>query len=242
MASSSSVSVAEAHTPDRLIGLTRCGAGPSRTACGTDHPPRLSSLSDTNRSWSRGGCATHDPANEGSIRALSLSMLVIGVAACGSPSTSESLIAQGLKAQLAGDTSTAATTYRQAIKLDPNNAVAHYDLGTVYDNQGNVSQAVSEYTATLVISPSFTDALFNLAVDTATNDPTGARQLYLRVVALQPSFAAAWLNLGFLLRRDGDLSAAKADWAKAVALDSSLASHVPAAPAAHATASPRPTS
>ena len=176
----------------------------------------------------------------GAVGAVALSMLVIGIAACGSPSTSESLTAQGLKAQLAGDTSTAATTYRQAIKLDPNNAVAHYDLGTVYDGQGNVSQAVSEYTATLVISPSFTDALFNLAVDTATSDPMGARQLYLRVVALQPSFAAAWLNLGFIQQRDGDLSAAKADWAKAVALDASLASHVPSAPAAGAAASPTP--
>ena len=110
----------------------------------------------------------------------------------------------------------------------------------MYDGQGNVSQAVSEYTATLVISPSFTDALFNLAVDTATSDPMGARQLYLRVVALQPSFAAAWLNLGFIQQRDGDLSAAKADWAKAVALDASLASHVPSAPAAGAAASPTP--
>ena len=57
-------------------------------------------------------------------------------------------------------------------------------------------QAVEEYTTTLVIEPAFTDALFNLAVDTTSTDPAGAGELYLRVVALQPGFAAAWLNLG----------------------------------------------
>ncbi len=159
--------------------------------------------------------------------ALAVAILAITMAACGTPPTAQSLVSQGLKAQLAGDESTAESTYQQAIKLDPNNAIAHYDLGTVYDRQGNVSQAVTEYTATLVISPSFTDALFNLAVDTATSDPSGAQRLYLRVLALQPTFAAAWLNLGFILRSDGKLTEAKADWAKAVALDASLASNVP---------------
>jgi tetratricopeptide (TPR) repeat protein len=171
------------------------------------------------------------------IGALAVAMLAIAIVGCGTPPTAQSLVSQGLKAQLAGDESTAESTYQQAIKLDPNNAVAHYNLGTVYDRQGNTSQAVTEYTATLVISPSFTDALFNLAVDTAASDPAGAQRLYLRVLALQPTFAAAWLNLGFIVRDEGRLAAAQADWAKAVALDASLASHVPA-PAPSATSKP----
>jgi tetratricopeptide (TPR) repeat protein len=158
---------------------------------------------------------------------LIASMLAVGLAACGTPTTAASLVSQGLKAQLAGDESTAESTYQQAIKLDPNNAVAHYDLGTVYDRQGSRVLAVKEYTATLVINPSFADALFNLAVDTSTSDPAGAEQLYLRVVALQPTFAAAWLNVGFILQGEGKIAQARADWARAVAIDASLASHVP---------------
>ena len=64
-------------------------------------------------------------------------ILAIGLAGCGAPPTTTSLVSQGLKAQLAGDAATAESTYQQAIKLDPNNAVAHYDLGTVYDRQGS---------------------------------------------------------------------------------------------------------
>jgi Flp pilus assembly protein TadD len=167
-------------------------------------------------------------------------ILAIGLAGCGAPPTATSLVSQGLKAQLAGDASTAESTYQQAIKLDPNNAVAHYDLGTVYDRQGSRAQAVEEYTTTLVIEPTFTDALFNLAVDTTSTDPAGAAKLYLRVVALQPGFAAAWLNLGFILQSQGDAAAARADWAKAVALDASLASHVPAPSPSPTASTPKP--
>jgi Flp pilus assembly protein TadD len=163
------------------------------------------------------------------IATVGAAILAAGVAACGAPPTAASLVSQGLKAQLAGDDSTAESTYQQAIKVDPNNAVAHYDLGTVYDRQGSRSLAVEEYTTTLVIDPSFTDALFNLAVDTAGSDPSGAENLYLRVLTVQPSFAAAWLNVGFILQSEGKLSQARADWGKAVALDASLASHIPAA-------------
>jgi tetratricopeptide (TPR) repeat protein len=159
--------------------------------------------------------------------ALAATAIVIGLAACGSSPTAASLVSAGLKAQLAGDDSTAESTYQQAIKLDPNSAVAHYDLGTVYDRQGDTAQAESQYTATLVIEPTFTDALFNLADDTATSDPTNAATLYTQVLTLQPNFAAAWLNLGFILQGEGKATEAKADWAKAVALEPSLASRIP---------------
>jgi tetratricopeptide (TPR) repeat protein len=158
-----------------------------------------------------------------------LCSFVIGVAACGSPPTATSLVAQGLRAQLSGNVSTAENAYQQAIKLDRNNVIAHYDLGTVYDKQGNTTRAVGEYRAALVIDPTFTDALFNLAVDTAGADPSGAAQLYFRVLSLQPAFAAAWLNVGFILRSEGKVGEAKADWAQAVVLDPSLAARVPSA-------------
>jgi tetratricopeptide (TPR) repeat protein len=184
------------------------------------------------------------PAGRG-LGALALWSLAIGIAACGTPPTPTSLVAQGLRAQISGEVSTAESAYQQAITLDRNNTIAHYDLGTVYDKQGNTTQAITEYRATLLIDPNFTDALFNLAVDTAGSDPAGAAQLYFKVLSLQPTFAAAWLNVGFILQGEGKVGAATADWAKAVALDASLAARIPRAvpsPAVAATTKPSPTS
>lgn len=161
--------------------------------------------------------------------ALAFCSLVVGVAACGTPPTATSLVAQGLRAQLSGNVSTAESEYQQAIKLDRNNVIAHYDLGTVYDKQGNTRRAVEEYRAALVIEPTFADALFNLAVDTTGADPAGAAQLYFKVLSLQPAYAAAWLNVGFILRSEGKVGEARADWAQAAGLDPSLAARIPSA-------------
>jgi tetratricopeptide (TPR) repeat protein len=175
-----------------------------------------------------------------SIRAaLGIGMLAVVLAACGTPQSAATLVSLGLKAQLSGDLTTAEDNYQQAIKLDANNVLAHYDLGTVDDRNGKTSLAVGEYTAALVIDPTFSDALFNLAVDTTAADPLSAKALYMKVVSQTPTFAAAWLNLGFILQSEGNATQARADWTKAVALEPSFATRVPSAtPPAAATPKP----
>jgi tetratricopeptide (TPR) repeat protein len=173
-------------------------------------------------------------------------LTLLGVAACGGSSATPAqqaaaLVTKGLEAQLAGDLATAQSDYQQATQLDRTNKFAYYDLGTILDKQGNKTQAVQDYQTTLEIDPNFVDALFNLAVDTTASDPVSAEQLYLKVVSLQPTFASAWLNLGFILQSQGNVNQARADWAKAVALDPSLASRIPSPSPFPAAASPKPT-
>jgi Tfp pilus assembly protein PilF len=174
---------------------------------------------------------------------LAISTFALLLVACGSPApanvSATSLITQGLKAQLSGNTATAKSDYLQAIHLSPNNDIAHFDLGTVYDQQRSTALAEQEYQLALVIAPNFTNALFNLAVDTAGTNPPSAALLYSKVLTLQPKFAAAWLNLGFTLLAEGKVSLAHADWAKAILLDPSLASRLPkATPAPSGVSSP----
>jgi tetratricopeptide (TPR) repeat protein len=171
---------------------------------------------------------------------------LLAVAACGATGTptqqAATLVTKGLEAQLAGDFSTAQSDYQQAIQLDHSNKYAHYDLGTIYDKQGNKTQAIQEYQTTLGLDPNFADALFNLAVDTAVADPPGAETLYKKVLALQPTWAAAWLNLGFVLVGEGKEGEGRAAWARATSLDPTLASRIPnASPSASASPSPTPT-
>lgn len=175
-----------------------------------------------------------------------LPLTLLGVAACGGSQgtpaqQAAALVTKGLEAQLAGDLSTAQSDYQQATQLDRTNKFAYYDLGTVYDKQGNRTQAVQDYRTTLGIDPNFVDALFNLGVDTTASDPVSAEQLYLKVVSLQPTFASGWLNLGFILQSQGNVSQARADWAKAVSLDPSLVSRIPSPSPSPTATSPKPT-
>lgn len=180
-------------------------------------------------------------------RALCALVLVplLGVVACGSSGTpaqqSTNLVTKGLAAQLAGDLSTARSDYQQAIQLNNSNKFAHYDLGTIYGRQGNITQAVQEYQTTLGLDPNFVDALFNLAVDAAVSNPPSAEQLYRKVIALQPGNASAWLNLGFVLQGEAKAAEAKTDWAKATSLDPSLVSRIPTPSPSTSAATPSPT-
>lgn len=175
-----------------------------------------------------------------------LPLTLLGVAACGGSQgtpaqQAAALVTKGLEAQLAGDLSTAQSDYQQATQLDHTNKFAYYDLGTVYDKQGNRVQAIQDYQTALEIDPNFVDALFNLGVDTTASDPVSAEQLYLKVLSLQPRFADAWLNLGFILQSEGNGSQARTDWAKAVSIDPSLASRIPSPPPSPSATPPKPT-
>ena len=173
-------------------------------------------------------------------------LVALLAAACGgstssTPSASDQLNA-GLRAQAAGDLTTAAADYRAVIALDPKNKYAYYDLGDVLQIQNQLAAAEQNYRACLQIDPNFVPALYNLAILRTTPSPTEAEELYRHVISLQPNDAAAHLNLGFLLRSEGKTAEGDAELRTAVSLDSSLASRIPpgtlASPAPEASPSP----
>ena len=52
--------------------------------------------------------------------------------------------------------------YREALKINPNYAQAHYNLGNVLYNQGNLLEAEEEYREALKIDPNLAEAHNNL--------------------------------------------------------------------------------
>ena len=72
-------------------------------------------------------------------------------------------------------------------------------------------------------------ALFNLAILRTNSDPTEAIALYKRAVAVEKKDAAAWLNLGLLLRDEGKETVGNQAVLRAIALNPKLTD--PKAPA-----------
>jgi tetratricopeptide (TPR) repeat protein len=135
----------------------------------------------------------------------------------------------GLKAHAAGDLDTASSSYHTALKYDADNKFAFYNLALIDSSDGNYGLAETKYRSAIKSDAKYEPALFNLAILRTTSDPTEAIGLYKRAVAANEKDAAAWLNLGLLLRTEGKATLGNQAVRKAIALNPKLTD--PKAPA-----------
>lgn len=169
-------------------------------------------------------------------------LLVLLAVSCGGSSKSDAQQASddlnaGLKAQVEGKTQEAIDDYNKVLVHDPRNKYAYYNLGLIEEQAGRVTSAEQHYRTALEIDPEFEPALFNLAIIRTGPAPMEAADLYRHVITIQPNNVSAHLNLGYVLRTLGQKTEASAEFAKALALDPSIASRIPP----DGLASPKPT-
>ena len=84
---------------------------------------------------------------------------------CGlTPKGGEENIALGLAYERQGRSEEAIREFQAALRIRPNDAVAHCDLGMVYAQLGRMDEAISEFQAALRIYPNYADAHCGLGV------------------------------------------------------------------------------
>ena len=162
--------------------------------------------------------------------ALPLAVLVM-VAACGggrNVGRSNVLVNEGLSLQREGKLTEARDAYRRALRTDPKNKFALYDLGVLAQDAGQVNMAVGNFENALRIDPDFVPALVALAVLEAATEPQEAIKLYQRAVKLEPNQATPHFNLGLLLRSMGQAANGDAEVAVALRIEPALVSKLPA--------------
>jgi Tfp pilus assembly protein PilF len=142
--------------------------------------------------------------------------------------TANQLVGAGLAAQQQGLTAQAKADYQAAVAKDPNNKYAYYDLGVIFQQSSDSTDAATNYRRALLIDPHFKSALFNLAVLETGTDPSGAIDLYQQLLQLNANDPNVNFNLGLLLIAQGQSAAGHADLSKAIRLDPSLSSRLPA--------------
>jgi Tfp pilus assembly protein PilF len=133
-----------------------------------------------------------------------------------------SAVQAGLKAHSDGNLDKAATHYDEALKYDPKNKFALYNLALIDEADSNYGLAESKYRAALKTDPKYGPALFNLAILRTKEDPKEAMSLYKSAVAANPKDAAAYLNLGLLQRANDEKASGNKNVLHAIALDSTL--------------------
>jgi tetratricopeptide (TPR) repeat protein len=111
--------------------------------------------------------------------------------------------------------------YRKALALDPKNAAAHNNLGSVLcDGKRDYDAAIACFRAVITLDPKYATAHNNLGNALRNKGQADeAIACYRQAIALDPKDATAHNNLGSVLQDKGQLDEAIACFHKAIVLD-----------------------
>ena len=97
----------------------------------------------------------------------------------------------------AGLNKEAIVAYKQAIKIKPDYAKAHYSLGIAYGNLGMYREAIESYKQAIRIKPDYAEAHYNLGIDYRNLGMyKEAIEAFKQAIRIKPDDADAHGNLG----------------------------------------------
>lgn len=135
------------------------------------------------------------------------------------PKNSEAFRLLGVTYAFKKDLQEALIALDRAIKIDPNNWLAHSNRGNVLKELNQFDAALKSYEKTIALQPHYAEAynnIGNLLQD--LNRHQEALEYYQRAIALQPNYAEAYSNSGNALKRLNLLDLALTAYEKALAL------------------------
>ena len=104
-----------------------------------------------------------------------------------------------------GDDAGAAEQLREAIRIDPNVAETHHNLGVAYEHLHRLEDAAASYREALRLKPDYPEAHNHLGnALRKLGHATEAAQEHRRAIALRPGYGAAYNNLAATLSEQGD--------------------------------------
>lgn len=114
----------------------------------------------------------------------------------------------------------AASSYRQALRLAPNEAQTHYNLGLTLVALTDLAEATDCFRQAIRLNPNFAEAYYNLGlVLEQQGAETEAETAYRTAIRVDPGYVAAWHNLGRLLAQQQRFDEACTYMEQAVQLD-----------------------
>lgn len=119
-----------------------------------------------------------------------------------------------------GNTDQALSCLRQALALEPTDAIVYNNLGTVLQAQGKLPAAMESYLQALANKPDYAHAFNNLgSVAHDLGNLGEAIECYQQALALDPDYAMAHNNYGNAMRDLGRPDEAIAHFERSIALD-----------------------
>ena len=106
-----------------------------------------------------------------------------------------------------------------AVKLSPQDAEAHNNLGNTLKDLGRLDEAEASYNQALLLKPDYAEAHCNLGIVLhKLGRLDKAESSYNQAIALKPEFPEAYSNLGITLQEAGRLKEAETNYNQAIQL------------------------
>jgi tetratricopeptide (TPR) repeat protein len=122
-----------------------------------------------------------------------------------------------------GKTFEAIQTYKQAIRVFPNDATLNLKLGNLHYKQGNYTEAVDQYKAAVAKSPNDYDNVYSLGEGyLSQGNYTGAEAQFKKAIQLVPTNSGGYYGLGKAYHKMGRLSEAAEQFEKAISIKGDL--------------------
>ncbi len=119
-----------------------------------------------------------------------------------------------------GNANGAVSTLQTAVKNDPNQAGAHYQLGLAYQAQGDLHSAESEWREAIRLNPNMLQAQRTLALSAMrTGDMDTLRAATSQMIYLQPDKAEGYALRAVAYINQKKFQLAQQDIQKAIAVD-----------------------
>ncbi len=141
------------------------------------------------------------------------------------PAAARHLYVQALREEagvlIESDLGRAEQNLRKALKADPQNALAYYDLGRLYGKNKDHLKAIDAYSKAVALNADLADAFFNLGFAyAALSHYADAEKMFLRITELKPDYLdKAIFNLALVQYKQGKRKACIENIQKAITLN-----------------------
>ena len=113
-----------------------------------------------------------------------------------------------------GDLNCAAAAFKQALRLEPRLAEAHFDLGLVRQSQQQPAAAIGEFRLAIEDDPALLEA--HCALGSVLSDPSKAEAEFSKALAVNPQLVCALDGIAQVLTKERRYDAAIDDWRQAL--------------------------
>jgi peptidylprolyl isomerase len=127
---------------------------------------------------------------------------------------------KGVAFQDSGSIDEAVECYKEAIKLNPNHAEAHYNLAVIFQKKEQLDKAKFLYLAVISLKPEFFQAYLNLGIAFLKEDKIDEAINFLQeALEIKPDYAECHYFLGKAFRQKNNIDEAIISYKKALDLN-----------------------